>query len=271
MAGMTTAVAMTAALLMRQGDLIRVPQDHRSVQAAIDAAVDGDTVLLAKGLHDGGINFRGKAITVQGEFGAEFTALRGGSPVIRCDSDEGPDTIIRGLTIVGGRGHVDQDGVTRGGGLWLYESSPRIELCLIVGNSAQLAGAVMVTGGTPVFEDCWFHDNPSTSGGSGIVCDRTAPRFVQCGFHEDGVGWIDAGVVDIRTDCDAPGGACCLEGSCVQTTSMACSDAGGFWHDGAACGSGVCPQPCVGDTNADRRVNHTDLFNVLNSWGMCRR
>ena len=251
-----------------RAETIRVPEEVASVQAAVHAAVDGDVVELARGVHRGGVDLLGKAITIRGRDGAEFTSLLGGAGVLRCMRGEGPATIIEGLTIAGGTGHQCQDGVLRGGGLYLDGASPRIRFCIMVGNSADRGPAAWIRGGQPVFEDCWFHDNISAQT-DGVVCEAVAPRFIRCGFHEDGVQWADAPPVDIRADCASPGGACCLGNHCVQTTHMACDDAGGFWHEDAACGSGVCPQPCAGDTNADRRVNHTDLLRVLDGWGMC--
>ncbi|MDP7071138.1 MAG: hypothetical protein QF561_07300 [Phycisphaerales bacterium] len=270
MCAILNAALVAAVLSMRpEADtLVRVPQDYTSVQAAVDAVAPGGTVLLAQGVHAGPVNMRGKAITLRGEWGAEFTSIMGGAGVIQCASGEGPETVIEGLTIAGGTGVVGEDGLSRGGGLYVDGASPRIHLCVIVGNTADRGPGAWIHDGAPVMEDCWVHDNisPHTDG---IVCEGVAPRFIRCGFHDDGVQWSDAPPVDIRSDCASPGGACCLGNYCVQTTPLACSDAGGLWHADAACDSGVCPQPCGGDTNADRRINHTDLMCVLDGWGMC--
>ncbi len=260
--------ALVAVVVGVRAETILVPEDVASVQEAINLAVDGDVVELGPGVHRGGVDLRGKAITIRGAAGAEFTSLLGGEGVIRCLSGEGAGTVIEGLTIAGGTGVLGEDGTRRGGGLHVDGASPRIRLCIVVGNTADRGPGAWVRRGQPVFEDCWFHDNlsPHTDG---VVCEGVAPRFVRCGFHEDGVQWADAPPVDIRSDCASPGGACCLGGYCVQTTDIACDDAGGRWHADAACGSGVCPAECPGDTNADRRINHTDLLRVLDGWGLC--
>jgi hypothetical protein len=265
----SVSIAIMATVVLVRPETLRVPGDFQSVQAAIDAASDGATIVLGKGVHRGGIDMRGKAVTLRGQYGAEFTAIMGGEGVIRCVSGEGPATVIEGLTIAGGTGRLDADGLRRGGGLLIVDASPRIRVCLVVGNTADRGAAAWITRGVPLFEDCWFHDNISEQT-DGIVCEGTAPKFIRCGFHEDGVQWADAPIVSIRNDCDQPGGACCLGNYCVETSDEACMAAGGFWHADAACGSGVCPTPCLGDTNTDRRVNHTDLLNVLNNWGMCQ-
>ena len=256
--------------------VIHVPGDAPDPQSGVDAAVDGDTVLLAKGIHRGPVDMRGKAITLQGA-DVEETVLLGTpeSSVICMVSGEGPDTVIRGLMIAGGGGTWAQPGIRRGGGLCIEQASPKIVNCLIVGNTADAGPAVWIDGGAPIFEDCWFHGNEVSAGGvagaGSITCNESNPRLLRCGFHGEGIGWWDAPVVSIRSDCDAPGGACCLDAFCVQTTALACSDAGGFWHADAACGSGICPPVCVEDVNNDRRVNLTDMLRVLDAWGMCGR
>jgi len=53
--------------------IIEVPKDYTTIQAAINAAMKGDTVLVAPGIYKENIAFNGKAITVKSSGGAGLT------------------------------------------------------------------------------------------------------------------------------------------------------------------------------------------------------
>ena len=78
---------ITAIILMQIiciGQIINVPNDQPNIQAGINAATDGDTVLVENGTYYENIRFMGKAITVASRF------------LIDGDEDHIDNTIIDG-------------------------------------------------------------------------------------------------------------------------------------------------------------------------------
>jgi parallel beta helix pectate lyase-like protein len=80
---------------------IHVPADQPTIQAGIDAAGNGDTVLVAPGTYVENISFKGKAITVTSSSGPAQTIIDGsqGDIVVRFVSGETRASTINGFTI----------------------------------------------------------------------------------------------------------------------------------------------------------------------------
>lgn len=126
----TTACMLALGASVAVADTIHVPGDYPTIQLAIDAAVDGDEVIIAAGLYVETVDLLGKAIVVRSADGALMTAIRPpakGDVAVRCTSGEGPATVLRGLTMTGAHTHA------RAGGLRI-DGSPTIVECRITGN-----------------------------------------------------------------------------------------------------------------------------------------
>ncbi|MHB8994737.1 MAG: Ig-like domain-containing protein [Armatimonadota bacterium] len=125
------------------GATINVPANYTSIQNAINAATDGDEVVIAPGRYVERINFNGKAITVRScdpndptcvqstiivgyePNGNEFNGFV--VPVVRFVTGEDQDSRLLGLTITGGMDEI-------GAGIRCDGASPTIQNNIITNN-----------------------------------------------------------------------------------------------------------------------------------------
>ena len=142
-----------------------------TIQDAVDAATDGDTVLVTNGVYaTGGRAVHGnnrvaidKPLTVQSVNGPEVTLITGstGAPPTRC-AYVGTNAVLSGFTLAGGsaRGTADPFG---GGAL--AEPSGVLTNCVLTGNRGDTGGGVF--GGT--LRDCIVSNNFAGGGGGASV------------------------------------------------------------------------------------------------------
>jgi predicted outer membrane repeat protein len=173
---------------------IHVPADQPTIQAGIDAAVNGDTVLVADGTYTGDgnwdIDFEGKAILVTSENGPEITNIDcEGSEwnphrAFYFHSMEDTLSILSGLTIMNGYAPGERP-VGCGGGIRCENySSPTINNCVIRENTAgDLGGGIYCdTGAAPIIRGCLISNNSAIESGGGGIATFTdgKPFIVDC-------------------------------------------------------------------------------------------
>lgn len=139
--------------------IIRVPSGYSTIQAGIDAAADGNTVLVADGTYLENINFKGKAITVASHYIMDGdtnhianTIIDGSQPsdpdsgsVVYFISGEDTNSVLYGFTITGGTG--TPNGQTSGAGGILCLAGASIYWNRIVNNVVEFDGPYALGGG----------------------------------------------------------------------------------------------------------------------------
>jgi hypothetical protein len=80
---------------------IRVPLEYATIQAAINAAVNGQTILVAPGEYVGSFDYGFKRLVIRSESGAGVTTIRANNGVgIVMAGGQGPETVLEGFTII---------------------------------------------------------------------------------------------------------------------------------------------------------------------------
>ena len=162
--------------------VLNVPASYATIQAAIDAASAGDSVVVAPGTYHERIDFKGKAIEVKSSAGPATTIIDGGGlpNVVKFRTGETRASVLRGFTVTNG---AYAPGSWLGIGIHMEGSSPSVIGNVVTGNSAPpgtWAGIGMSTeGGAPLIEGNKIVDNPGGSIGGGIwVNAGSTPEIV---------------------------------------------------------------------------------------------
>ncbi|MBN2699405.1 MAG: right-handed parallel beta-helix repeat-containing protein [Bacteroidales bacterium] len=192
---------------------LRVPSDHETIQEAIDASQNGDTILVADGVYKGDIHFWGlDSIIVKSESGAEYCVIdchNESFPIAFALSGIDQKSIIEGFTIK-----------NASMGIWAYgNSAPTIknniiDSCEVGINCGSMAipaiisnkitncrGGIYLSYSDAVVANNIINNNIADKG-SGIYCENSSPLIINNTLVEN-----------YRTDDEKPGGGIYIKNS----------------------------------------------------------
>lgn len=212
---LSTLLLVPAAVLAAD---LHVPGQYPTIQAAIDAAVDGDTVIVAPGLYKENVYFKKKAVTVESTGGPYVTIIDGnktGRPV-SFDQGEGLTSILDGFGLTNGESSeggavfckdasptimnnyiYENHTPGFGGGIHLKgSSSPLIFNNVFRLNTALAAGCVWCgDSSSPVILQNAMYENAPDHQGGGVFCGGASSPLVSGNYiHDNPAGWGGGGI-----------------------------------------------------------------------------
>ncbi len=178
---MKTAVFLLTLIfaIVTFAEVINVPEDFETIQGAIDAAEDGDTVLVAPGEYVENVNFEGKAISLIGNPEDPSEVIIDGDEsgsVVTFVNGEERTSILIGFTIRNGLAG------SHGGGIYCNGASPTIRNCHIRENSAGnlYGGGICLQQSEALIEHCEITDNLTNVAGGGLFLMTSSPTIFGC-------------------------------------------------------------------------------------------
>ncbi|MFZ5980137.1 MAG: SBBP repeat-containing protein [Candidatus Zixiibacteriota bacterium] len=169
--------------------------DAPTIQAAIDSASHGDTVLVASGTYSGDgnrdLDFGGRNIILMSESGPENTTIDcDGSELephrgIYLHNDENSSAVVDGFKIIDGYGPTIYN-ASHGGGVMLDNGvGAVIRNCHIENNRASNGGGICLVGSSSIIINCILRYNEAVEGAGlmSILSDSIELRY--CAFYRN--------------------------------------------------------------------------------------
>jgi parallel beta-helix repeat protein len=272
--------AIVGATPAAAANVLEVPLAYPTIQAAIDAASNGDTVLVDPGTYFENIDFKGKLITVHSAQGPSVTTIDGSNlaPVVNFSSAETSAAVLQGFTIQHGNGTSTYQYM--GGGVHISFASPTIIANVISSNAACAGGGgVSVYFSSPLIQDNVITGNSVTScsgtSGGGIQIQGAASAQVihnvitnNASDWGGGVSLFAAGTPTLRNN-TVSNNTARMEGGGVYAVNQ--SDANIVQNvingNSSPSGGGLYVSPPSG-TRGALLVNNTISGNIANDSGV---
>ncbi len=171
-----------------------VPGDAETIQAGIDSAAAGDTVLVTCGIYyEHAISMK-SGICLRSETGDPACVTIDAQQQGRVLTCEGVDAgaSVEGMTLTGGLLPASE----RGAGVCCVESDLSIANCIVTRNQAGSGGGLYLSDSSPTISECVISENVGESGGGGIRLTGANPTITDCAIVSN---WgMDGGGIFIR-------------------------------------------------------------------------
>lgn len=202
--------------------ILHVPEDYDTIQAAVDATLDGDEVVVADGIYTGtgnmNLDFGGRSITVRSQNGPDATVIdcENNGRGFHFHNNENDRSILDGFTITNGRARKGgaiacssssptiknciiktSYGREDGGGMYNFKSSPILSNCKFLDNYAYYwygGGIYNFNGSAPRISNCTFSGNRATWGGGIYNANNSSPIIAYCTFSDNYAGQLGGGI-----------------------------------------------------------------------------
>jgi hypothetical protein len=225
----TILVAMAASGAM--ADTLIVPNDHPTINAAILAAQDGDTIRVRSGTYaEGPLTFAGKALLIESFDGPTLTVITpmpGVKDTIITIRGQQDYARLSGFTISGGSGsNGDGGGIEILGTATKNPFDPTIEVfiedCILLGNSSDTSGGGIHAAPETRVEitDCVFRSNSASTSGGGAFLECANHCLVLRTRFEGNIAGTSAGALEFGSDGSFEQASTFLAESCIFTGNV---------------------------------------------------
>ena len=195
--------------------LVHVPVDYSTIQLAINAALDGDTVLVEPGTYTESINFNGKNIVLASNYFLTNDTAYISQTIIQADayssavtfqSDENSSALLCGFTILGKPVNIDGEGIFidsanptlshlyittvedttlrkpaiyggSGGGIYLQNSQSVLSDITLIGNEAMTGGGLYAVSANLKLDRVEVRKNSVNGGGIAFLAQGAGMAF----------------------------------------------------------------------------------------------
>jgi len=165
--------------------ILNVPSEHSTLASAIEAAEEGDTIVVADGTYSAtsnfNLSFEDKQLTIRSENGPDYTIFDLGTERAfdLSGGDIDTNTVIEGFTFKGNGNST----LKNGGIISLVSASPKIVNCVFLKGRADYGAAVYCNLSAAIFDSCSFiQNNCDEDGGAIYATDNSQPKIRNCTF-----------------------------------------------------------------------------------------